>query len=125
MYLLQERQIKGKKRGFLFSRLPNLGVLDQISHHCLLVGFPLMTAGLVAGFAYASFVWHSVWRWDPKEILSLITWLIYAILIHERLAVGLRGRRAAWLAIFGFSAVLITFLGVNLLLKGHHTAFVR
>jgi cytochrome c-type biogenesis protein CcsB len=125
MYLLQERQIKEKKRSFLFSRLPNLGVLDKISHNCLLVGFPLMTAGLVAGFAYASLVWHTFWRWDPKEILSLITWLIYAFLIHERLAVGLRGRRAAWLAILGFSAVLVTFLGVNLILKGHHTAFAR
>lgn len=125
MYLLQERQIKEKKRGFFFSRLPNLGVLDRISHQCLLVGFPLMTAGLVAGFAYASIIWHSAWRWDPKEVLSLITWLIYAILIHERLAVGLRGRRAAWLAILGFSAVLITFLGVNLILTGHHTAFAR
>ena len=75
------------------------------------------------GFAYASIVWRSPWNWDPKEIFSLVTWIIYASL-HERLAVGWRGRRAAWLSIFGFSAVLITFLGVNLLLKGHHAAFV-
>ncbi len=125
MYLLQERQIKSKQFGFLYPRLPSLEKLDTISHYCLIVGFPLMTGGLVAGFAYAGMVWHSPWNWDPKEILSLVTWFIYAILLHERLAVGWRGRRAAWLAIFGFSAVLVTFLGANLLLKGHHSIFVR
>jgi cytochrome c-type biogenesis protein CcsB len=125
MYLLQERQIKSKSFGFLYPRLPSLERLDTISHYCLIVGFPLMTGGLIAGFAYASMVWHSPWNWDPKEILSLVTWCIYAVLLHERLTVGWRGRRAAWLAIFGFSAVLVTFLGANLLLAGHHSISVR
>lgn len=124
MYLLQERQIKHKHFGFLYRRLPSLERLDEINYFCLIAGFPLMTVGLLAGFAYASRTWSSIWNWDPKEISALITWCIYAILLHERLAVGWRGRRAAWLAILGFSAILITFLGVNLLLKGHHTGFV-
>jgi len=125
MYLLQERHIKRKNFGFLYPRLPSLERLDKINYFCLIVGFPLMTVGLVAGFAYAGTVWRSPWNWDPKEIFALITWFIYAILLHERLAVGWRGRRAAWLAIFGFSAVLVTFLGVNLFFQGHHTVFVR
>jgi ABC-type transport system involved in cytochrome c biogenesis permease subunit len=54
----------------------------------------------------------------------VVTWCIYAMLLHERLAVGWRGRRAAWMAILGFSAILITFLGVNLFSKGHYTRFV-
>jgi cytochrome c-type biogenesis protein CcsB len=124
MYLLQERHIKRKNFGFLYLRLPSLEKLDSINHYCLVIGFPIMTVGLMAGFAYASIVWHRSWSWDPKEILALMTWLLYAILLHERLTVGWRGRRAAWLAIFGFSAILITFLGVNLILKGHHTAFI-
>jgi cytochrome c-type biogenesis protein CcsB len=123
MYLMQERHIKRKNFGFLYERLPSLERLDKINYVCLIAGFPLMTVGLVTGFAYAGTVWKSLWSWDPKEIFALITWFIYAILLHERIAVGWRGRRAAWLAIFGFSAVLMTFLGVNLLFKGHHTAF--
>lgn len=123
LYLYQERSIKKKKRGSLYDRLPALERLDRVNHVCLLIGFPLMTVGLLAGFLYASTVWKSPWNWDPKEIFALITWLIYAVLLHERLAVGWRGKKAAWLAIFGFSAVLITFLGVNLLFKGHHTVF--
>ncbi|MHC1730031.1 MAG: inner membrane protein YpjD [Syntrophobacteraceae bacterium] len=121
MYLLQEKHIKKKNFGFLYLRLPSLERLDSIAHYCLIAGFPLMTGGLVAGFAYAAFVWNKPWSWDPKEILSLVTWIIYAILVHERLAVGWRGRRAAWLAIFGFAAILLTFLGANLLLQGHHS----
>ncbi|HOV86640.1 MAG TPA: c-type cytochrome biogenesis protein CcsB [Syntrophobacteraceae bacterium] len=125
MYLLQERTIKRKNFGFLYLRLPSLESLDKLNYVCLVFGFPLMTLGLITGFAYAGSVWKSPWNWDPKEIFALITWFIYAILLHERLAVGWRGRRAAWLAIFGFSAVLVTFLGVNLVLQGHHTVFVR
>ena len=107
MYLLQERHIKRKNFGFLYERLPSLERLDSIAHYCLMSGFPLMTAGLITGFAYAAVVWHSPWNWDPKEILSLVTWIIYAVLVHERLAVGWRGRRAAWLSILGFSATLL------------------
>ena len=125
MYLLQERQIKKKHFGFLYPRLPSLERLDQINHRCLLIGFPLMTIGLVTGFAYAGKAWRPPWQWDPKIIFALATWFMYAVLLHERLTVGWRGRRAAWLAIFGFLAILITFLGVNLFFKGHHTAFFR
>ncbi|MGO9016992.1 MAG: inner membrane protein YpjD [Syntrophobacteraceae bacterium] len=121
MYLLQERHIKKKNFGFLYERLPSLERLDSIAHYCLMSGFPLMTAGLITGFAYAAIVRHSPWNWDPIEILSLVTWIIYAILVHERLAVGWRGRRAAWLSILGFSAVVLTFVGASLLLGGPHS----
>ena len=121
MYLLQERRIKKKNFGLLYERLPSLDRIDSIAHVCLMSGFPLMTAGLITGFVYASMIWHSPWNWDPKEVLSVVTWLIYAILVHERLAVGWRGRRAAWLAILGFSATLLTFILASLLLAGHHS----
>ena len=56
-----------------------------------------------------------------KEILTLLAWLIYAVLLHERLTVGWRGRRAAWLAILGFLVLLITFVGANLWMSGYHS----
>jgi ABC-type transport system involved in cytochrome c biogenesis permease subunit len=106
MYLLQERQIKSKSFGLLYRRL---------------FGFPLITIGLISGFVYAGAVWQSFWHWDPKEILSVVTWLIYAVLLHERLAVGWRGRRAAIMAIIGFSVILVTFVGTSVILKVHHS----
>jgi len=121
MYLLQERQIKSKSFGLLYRRLPSLEVLDSLNYVCLTFGFPLITIGLISGFVYAGAVWQSFWHWDPKEILSVVTWLIYAVLLHERLAVGWRGRRAAIMAIIGFSVILVTFVGTSLILEVHHS----
>lgn len=121
MYLLQERQIKSKSFGLLYRRLPSLEVLDSLNYVCLTFGFPLITIGLISGFVYAGAVWQSFWHWDPKEILSVVTWLIYAVLLHERLAVGWRGRRAAIMAIIGFSVILVTIVGTSVILKVHHS----
>jgi cytochrome c-type biogenesis protein CcsB len=121
MYLLQEKQVKRKKMGAIFKRLPSLDVLDEVNYRCLTIGFPLLTMGIITGSIWAEYAWGSYWSWDPKETWSLITWLLYAALLHGRLTVGWRGRKAAILAIVGFGAILFTFLGVNLLLPGLHS----
>ncbi|MGB3400608.1 MAG: c-type cytochrome biogenesis protein CcsB [Candidatus Deferrimicrobiaceae bacterium] len=121
MYLIQEKQVKRKKMGPIFKRLPSLDVLDEVNYRCLTIGFPLLTMGIITGSIWAEYAWGSYWSWDPKETWSLITWLLYAALLHGRLTVGWRGRKAAILAIVGFGAILFTFLGVNLLLPGLHS----
>jgi len=123
LYLLQEHAIKTKNHGFFFKRLPSLELLDNAGYACIVTGFALITLGLITGFVYAKALWGRFWSWDPKEVWSGITWLIYAALLHQRLTVGWRGRRAALMAILGFFVVLFTFLGVNLFLQGHHGEF--
>jgi cytochrome c-type biogenesis protein CcsB len=125
LYLLQEHEIKTKKHRFFFKRLPSLELLDNSGYVCIVVGFTMLTLGLITGFVFAKSVWGKFWRWDPKEVWSGITWLFYAALLHERLTAGWRGRRSAIMAIIGFGVLLFTFLGVNLLLKGHHGEFTR
>ncbi len=120
MYLIQERQLKRRQPGLLYHRLPSLEVLDRLNYHSLTIGFVCLTLGIITGAVWADFAWGSYWSWDPKETWSLITWFIYAALLHARLTVGWRGRKAAWLAIVGFAAVLFTFLGVTFLLGGLH-----
>lgn len=121
MYLLQERMLKSKKFSALFYRLPSLDVLDSINYKCLTFGFPLMTMGIISGAIWANSAWGGYWRWDPKETWALITWFLYAALLHGRLTVGWRGRRAAIFAIIGFICLLFTFFGVNLFLSGLHS----
>jgi cytochrome c-type biogenesis protein CcsB len=121
MYLLQERMLKSKKFSALYYRLPSLETLDSINYKCLTFGFPLMTMGIISGAIWANSAWGGYWRWDPKETWALITWFLYAALLHGRLTVGWRGRRAAIFAIIGFLCLLFTFLGVNLLLSGEHS----
>jgi len=121
MYLMQERMLKSKKFSALYYRLPSLGTLDAINYKCLSFGFPLMTMGIVSGAVWAESAWGTYWSWDPKETWALITWFLYAALLHGRLTVGWRGRRAAIFAILGFLCLLFTFLGVNLLFSGMHS----
>jgi cytochrome c-type biogenesis protein CcsB len=121
IYLIQERLVKSKRAVGFSQRLPSLAVLDEINYRALTIGFPLLTIGIITGAVWAEYAWGSYWSWDPKETWSLITWLLYAALLHQRLRVGWRGKKAAIMAIVGFGAVLFTFLGVNLLLEGLHT----
>ena len=121
MYLLQERMLKSKKFSGLFYRLPPLDTLDSMNYKCLTFGFPLMTMGIISGAIWANSAWGGYWRWDPKETWALISWFLYAALLHGRLTIGWRGRRAAIFAIIGFIFLLFTFFGVNLFLSGEHS----
>lgn len=115
MYLLQEHQLKSKKMGAITQRLPSLMVLDDLNYQSLKFGFPVLTLGIISGAIWAEYAWGRYWGWDPKETWSLITWFVYATLLHARMMRGWRGRRIAWLSILGFGAVLFTYFGVNLL----------
>lgn len=108
MYLLQEREIKSKRFGFFYSRLPSLEALDSLNRHCLATSFPLMTLGIITGMLWTKQGSGAYWQWNPKETLSLITWLIYAAIIHLRFTLGWRRRRAAMMVIIGFVIALAT-----------------
>jgi len=120
MYVLQERQLKSKSLGTMYHRLPSLEFLDGLGHRALLVGFPLLTIGLVTGALHAQAAWGRVLTWDPTLVLSLLAWLIYAGLLQARLTGGWRGRKAALLAVVSFCALLVTFVGVSVLVGRPH-----
>jgi cytochrome c-type biogenesis protein CcsB len=112
MYLIQDSLIKNKK-GRSFSRLlPSLRDLDRINHICLMGGFPLLTLGVLVGSIWARTAWGSHWQWDPKQVWTLAAWLLYAFLLHQRLAIGWRGHKAAWFSILAF-LFLILCLVIN------------
>jgi cytochrome c-type biogenesis protein CcsB len=113
MYLLKQKDREGKN-GILAS-FPGGSVLDELTHQMVMLGFLFLTIGIVTGSVWANSAWGRYWGWDPKETWSLITWLIYASVLHARLMLGWRGRRIAYLSIIGFMAVLFTYFGVNLL----------
>ncbi len=115
MYLLLEREIKNKRFGLFYERLPSLEALDTLNQHCLALGFALLTMGIITGALWAKQVWGAYWRWDPKMTGALVTWFIYAAMLHQRFTMGWRRRRAAIMAIIGFTAALFTFWGVSYL----------
>ncbi len=123
MYLLQERTIKRKHFGLFYSRLPSLETLDRLNQHCLSIGFTLLTLGMITGSLWAKQALGAYWHWDPKETWTLITWLLYAALIHQRFTQGWRGRQAAILSIVALLVALFTFWGVSLFFTGYHGSF--
>jgi len=113
LYLLQDRRPRPS--------LPAPPILDSLIYRATILGFLLLTLGIFTGAVWAETAWGRYWSWDPKETWSLITWLIYAALLHARLLKGWHGRRIAWLAVLGFMAVLFTYFGVSFLLSGLHS----
>ena len=81
----------------------------------VIFGFLFLTMGIITGAVWANQAWGRYWGWDPKETWSLITWLIYATLLHARLRAGMEGQAHCAAFILGFRAVLFTYFGVNLL----------
>jgi ABC-type transport system involved in cytochrome c biogenesis permease subunit len=118
-YLLQERQLKSKRKGSWFRRLPSLETLDELNYRFVTVGFALFTIGLITGSFLAKEAWGALWSWEPVQVWSLISWLLYAVLLHAR-SVGWRGRKAARLTILCFVVLAASFLGVNLVFPGKH-----
>jgi cytochrome c-type biogenesis protein CcsB len=100
---------------------PARPLLDRLIYRAAVIGFIFLTIGILTGAVWAETAWGRYWSWDPKETASLITWFIYAALLHARLVQGWQGRPIAWLAVAGFGAVLFTYLGVGFLLPGLHS----
>ncbi len=94
---------------------------DMISYKMIAFGFLFLTLGIISGSVWANSAWGTYWSWDPKETWSLITWFIYAIYLHTRLRKRWKGKKAAWLSVIGFLAMLFTYFGVNYLLSGLHS----
>jgi ABC-type transport system involved in cytochrome c biogenesis permease subunit len=119
MYLLQERQLKIKRPGAFYYRLPALETLDRLTYRTLALGFPFLTTGIVLGALWAGTAWGTIFTFDPFAFFSLVAWIIYAGTLAGRAAAGWHGRRAAYFAIVGFAALAVT-LGVGLFLPGRH-----
>ena len=119
MYLMQEKELKSRIPRAFYYRLPSLELCDELYYRSLLFGLPLLTVGILTGFVWASRTWKGPWEFDPKILASLLTWLIYLVLFSTRVSGAWRGRRAAYVAIFGFAAIMVTFLGVSVLSGPH------
>ena len=126
LYLLKARAERKVLDGGTMSpalrRLPSAEAMDGTAYKVLAFSFPLWTfAVLVAGPIWAEYAWGRYWGWDPKEVWSLVTWVVYAAYLHARATAGWRGRRAATIAIVGWFVFLFNFVGVNLLVSGLHS----
>jgi cytochrome c-type biogenesis protein CcsB len=116
LYLLQ-----ASPGGRRFASLPDTETLGEIGYWSVLVGFPILTLGIALGAYWANSAWGRYWGWDPKETAALLTWFVYAGYLHARGLRGWEGKRAAWLLIGAFGAVMFTYFAVNFVFSGLHS----
>jgi cytochrome c-type biogenesis protein CcsB len=115
-YLLQLSALRQPGRWLWARQLPSLETLENVQRRTAVVGLILMTGALLSGSLWAEKAWGIVWPWEPQQVASLATWLIYAAYFYVRHNAGWQDRRGAWLLVGGFVSVIITFVGADLLM---------
>ena len=127
LYLLaakhERRVATGQESGVagIMAQLPSSAKLDQLAYRAILFAFPAWTFAVIAGAIWADHAWGRYWGWDPKETWSFITWLVYAAFLHARATAGWRGKRAAYIQLFGFLCLMFNLVGVNIWISGLHS----
>ncbi len=112
----QRALIGGSTQGGL-----SLAALDTCNLVVLQLAFWVLGAGIILGAIWADQSWGRPWGWDPKETFALVTWLVYLIVVHVRVATSNKGWWTAVLGCFGFFVMLFNWIGVNFLLVGLHS----
>ena len=105
----------------LVQRLPDAQTLDRLAYRTTIFAFPVFGFGVIFGAIWAEEAWGRYWGWDPKETVSFIAWVIYAAYLHARSTAGWRDRKAAWINVAGFVAMVFNLFFVNLVTAGLHS----
>jgi ABC-type transport system involved in cytochrome c biogenesis permease subunit len=123
IYLLKIRREKKAQASSILDKMPSLPVIEEYMFKFVVYGFIADAVMIAAGSIWAKELWGSYWAWDPVEIWSLISWLVYGITIHLRVTLGWRGKKMAWIVILAITTVLITYWGVDFVVQGSHRMF--
>ena len=103
------------------AKLPDAQTLDRIAYRTTIFGFPVFGFGVIFGAIWAEEAWGRYWGWDPKETVSFIAWVIYAAYLHARSTAGWRDKKAAWINVVGFVAMVFNLFFINLVTVGLHS----
>jgi HemX protein len=119
LYLLQFRELKGKRLGRVFRFFPSLPALDTIGRRGLLIGFPALTLALLLGWAWAARFQPDFAPRHPQVIWGVLTWFTFAGVMGVRLVRGPHSQRLTALAsVLGFVFVVLSYLVLRILLTG-------
>jgi cytochrome c-type biogenesis protein CcsB len=120
----EDQVAAGKEPGramAIAQRIPSADRLDLMAYRIHAFMFPIWTFAVIAGAIWAEAAWGRYWGWDPKETWAFITWVIYAAYLHARATAGWRGKKAAYVALAGYGAILFNYFVVNIFVQGLHS----
>ncbi len=114
MYIIQSSQLKSRRPGAWFHRLPALNVLDDLGHKILYFGFAFLTFSLLLGSMWARSKHGTFWSLDPFSLVRTwplaVTWLAYGLLLVCRITRSWKGKRSAIFSMFCFVCVIFSLL---------------
>lgn len=123
-YLLRVWQPKGEETGIggaLARPLPSGESIDRMAYYSTIIGFPIFGVGIILGAVWAESAWGRFWGWDPKETVSFVTWIIYALYLHARATTGWGAKKAAWISLAGFAVMMFNLFFINMVVSGLHS----
>lgn len=124
LYMLKMYSRRRADKGFIgkiTSPLPDAVFLDQLAYRTAIWSFPIFGLGIVFGAIWAESAWGRYWGWDPKETMSFISWVLYALYLHARATSGWKNTKAAWLNILGFATMIFNLFFINMVVSGLHS----
>lgn len=113
-------QAKGTLEKSASRKFPELDIMDNLIFRFIIFGFVADTIMIATGSIWAHGLWGRYWGWDPIEVWSLVSWLLYGAALHLRITMGWKDRRLAWFAVGSIATVIVSFFGIGFI-SGVHT----
>lgn len=120
IYLFQERVLRARKPGAAFWRFPALDLLEKMSRSSVWVGLCSLCLGVSLGFVWQHRLFGNLALGDPKVIITVIIFGMYAVYLWLARQSAWRGPRAALFCACSFVVVLFSYTFVNFYLTRFH-----
>ena len=121
LYLLLYHEIKSSRFGLIYSRLPNLEMLEKMSHKAEVFGFIMLTIAIAVGLIWLPRAFENFSYLDPKLVGTLIIWILYAIALTAKRTLGWQGKKTVILSVIAFAFVFLSMTVINLYMSGFHS----
>lgn len=123
VYVLKDRQSRKGRENRFYGKFPGFEVMDDYMFKFVIYGFIADAVMIVAGAIWAKELWGAYWGWDPVEVWSLVSWLLYGLAIHLRVTLGWRGKKMAWIMVVLLITVIITYWGIDIVVENSRHVF--
>ncbi|MEW6511005.1 MAG: cytochrome c biogenesis protein CcsA [Bacteroidota bacterium] len=123
LYLMLYHEIKSSRFGRIYNRLPNLEMLETMSHKAEVFGFLTLSVAIVIGLLWLPRVFSEFSYWDPKLVGSLAIWILYAVGLAAKHRLGWQGRKTMIISLVAFGFVFLSMTVINLYMSGFHSFY--
>lgn len=117
IYILKKRSRSDGLLTDIIMKFPDVVLLDDMMFKYIVVGFVNHLISIVSGSIWAKDLWGSYWSWDPVEVWSLVTWLLYGLIIHLKISLRWSAERLAYLCMLGVVGAIISWMGISLVVN--------